>query len=100
MRHPRMNHHPFAARLCRKITLVTDPDNFLVEPEGKQHFRSRWQKRNNAHSLTLSQKFAPYRISELLARPRGPVLVAQAFLPVPRDAGAAKTEPVINRWRR
>jgi len=41
----------------REITLVANPDNFLVEPEGEQHFSSRWQERNDAHAASIGNAF-------------------------------------------
>src|SRR6267142_627088 len=50
----RLNHDPLVTDLPRKITFVTDADDFSVEAQRKQNLRSRGQQRNNSHGQNVS----------------------------------------------
>src|SRR6267142_231418 len=50
----RLNHDPLVTDLPRKITFVTDADDFSVEAQRKQNLRSRGQQRNDSHGQNVS----------------------------------------------
>src|SRR5882762_2747212 len=72
----RLNDHSFVTSLRRKITFVTDADDFSVEAQRKQNLRSRGQQRNDSHGQNVShaiaekrKKLKRIRLSRLHAQP-------------------------------
>src|SRR5712671_636048 len=72
----RLNDHSFVTSLRRKITFVTDADDFSVEAQRKQNLRGRGQQRNDSHGQNVShaiaekrKKLKRVRLSRLHTRP-------------------------------
>src|SRR5579859_190337 len=55
LRQPRVNHYWFRSRARRIVTLVADSHDLLIQTEGKQDLRGRWQQGDNSHGPTLPQ---------------------------------------------